>query len=56
MYILQILEDHGMLRPGRRGLGFGVGNEPIAAYAAGKSVAILATDLPPTADRSAGCA
>jgi len=42
-----------MLRPGRRGLGFGVGNEPIAAYAASRSVAILATDLPATADRAA---
>lgn len=52
MYILQVLENHGMLRPGRRGLGFGVGNEPIAAYAAGKSVDILATDLPANAPRA----
>jgi SAM-dependent methyltransferase len=52
VYILQVLENHGMLRPGRRGLGFGVGNEPIAAYAAGKSVDILATDLPANAPRA----
>jgi SAM-dependent methyltransferase len=53
VYILQVLEDHGMLDTGRRGLGFGVGNEPIAAYAASKSVDILATDLPASADRAA---
>ena len=52
MYILQVLEDHGMLQPGRRGLGFGVGNEPIAAYAASKSVGILATDLPANSPRA----
>lgn len=52
MYILQVLENHGMLQPGRRGLGFGVGNEPIAAYAASKSVNILATDLPASAERA----
>jgi hypothetical protein len=52
VYILQVLEDHGMLQPGRRGLGFGVGNEPIAAYAASKSVSILATDLPANSPRA----
>lgn len=52
VYILQVLEDHGMLHPGRRGLGFGVGNEPIAAYAASTSVSIVATDLPASAARA----
>jgi hypothetical protein len=46
IYILQVLEEHDMLRPGRRGLGFGVGTEPITAYAARCGVKILATDLP----------
>jgi hypothetical protein len=46
VYILQVLEHHGMLRPGMRGLGFGVGNEPIAAYAASQHAQVVATDLP----------
>ncbi len=45
-YILAVLEDAGMFRPGRTGLGFGVGREPITAYAAGRGCTIVATDLP----------
>ena len=52
VYILQVLEQHDMLRPGRRGLGFGVGNEPIAAYAASRQVQVVATDLPMTEPRA----
>ena len=43
-----------MNRPGRRGLGFGVGTEPIVAYLASTGSAIVATDL--AADASGGAA
>jgi hypothetical protein len=36
VYILQVLERHGMLAPGRRGLGFGCGHEPLAAAMAAR--------------------
>ncbi|MGH6981103.1 MAG: hypothetical protein ACREFC_07830, partial [Stellaceae bacterium] len=29
VYILQVLDEAGMLGPGRSGLGFGVGREPL---------------------------
>jgi SAM-dependent methyltransferase len=45
-YLLQALHEHGMLQPGRRGLGFGSGNEPLASYLASKGVASTVTDLP----------
>jgi hypothetical protein len=44
VYILQSLAVHGMLADGKRGLGFGVGTEPIAAVAAKRGAHILATD------------
>jgi hypothetical protein len=44
-YIAQVLWEHGMLRPGRRGLGFGVGHEPLAALFASYGCNIVATDL-----------
>src|SRR5260370_19674515 len=34
-FIAQALDDHGMLRPGKRGLGFAVGKEPLPAALAG---------------------
>lgn len=46
-YILQALARAGMLAPGLRGLGFGVGAEPLAAVFAARGVHILATDLEP---------
>jgi len=46
-YILQALARHGMLAPGLRGLGFGVGGEPLAALFAARGVSVLATDLEP---------
>ncbi len=45
-FIVQALLERGMLRPGRRGLGFGVGTEPITAYIAARGCEIVATDLP----------
>ena len=44
-YIAQVLACAGMNQPGRRGLGFGVGTEPIVAYLASTGSAIVATDL-----------
>lgn len=45
--IAQSLEDREMLQEGKRGLGFAVGTEPLAAYFANKGCKILATDLAP---------
>ena len=50
-YILQALARNGMLAPGMRGLGFGVGGEPLAALMASRGVSVMATDLAP--DRAA---
>jgi 2-polyprenyl-3-methyl-5-hydroxy-6-metoxy-1,4-benzoquinol methylase len=52
-YILQALETRGMLRPGKRGLGFGVGHEPLVAAMAQRGCEITATDLPADAARAA---
>ncbi len=46
VYILRCLECSGMLRQGKRGLGFAVGTEPVAALAAAAGCTIVATDLP----------
>ena len=51
-YILQALHMHDMVEEGRRGLGFGVGKEPLAAVFANRGVEILATDL--EADQAIG--
>ncbi len=44
--IYEALRQRGKLRPGSRGLGFGVGQEPLPAAFAKAGCAILATDLP----------
>jgi SAM-dependent methyltransferase len=44
-YILQSLSEMGMLAPGKRGLGFGVGNEPLVAVMAARGCEMVATDL-----------
>lgn len=46
-YILQVLAREGMMAPGLRGLGFGVGGEPLAALFASRGISVLATDLEP---------
>lgn len=46
-YIAQALSAAGALTPGRTGLGFGVGNEPLASLFAARGTRILATDLAP---------
>jgi SAM-dependent methyltransferase len=45
-WIAAAAEEAGMLAPGRRGLGFGIGREPLAAGFAARGVAVLATDAP----------
>ena len=45
-WLLQALAGRGLIAPGRRGLGFAVGREPIAAYLASAGVQVLATDGP----------
>lgn len=44
-YILQALEASGALQSGARGLGFGVGDEPLTAAFAARGIGITATDL-----------
>ncbi len=44
-WLLQCLERSGKLQPGRRGLGFGCGREPLAAAMAARGCEIVATDL-----------
>ncbi len=46
-YILQCLETKGKIFKNSKGLGFGVGQEPIVAYLAKMGCQILATDLDP---------
>ena len=50
--IARALDAASVVGPGSRGLGFGVGREPIVAWAAGRGSEVLATDLDP-ADRRA---
>lgn len=51
-YIIHVLDCLGMLGPGRRGVGFGVGREPLAAFFASRGCEIVATDLPPSAEET----
>lgn len=44
-FIAQALHERGMLAPGKRGLGFAVGNETLPSYFGSKGCEILATDL-----------
>ncbi len=44
--ITQALEERDMLRPGRTGIGFAVGQEPLPAMFAAKGASVLATDQP----------
>ena len=51
-YILQAAYNTGNLRPGRRGLGFGCGIEPLSSYLAACGVEVTMTDLAPGDARS----
>ncbi len=46
LFIAEALRERGMLAPGRRGLGFGVGQEPLVALFAADGPDIVATDQP----------
>ena len=53
-YTLQALFEHGCLSPDKRGIGFGVGTEPLASYFAALGQQVMITDLPPDDRRVAG--
>jgi SAM-dependent methyltransferase len=44
IFIAQALYERGLLRPGSKGLGFGVGREPMAALFASRGCEVVATD------------
>jgi len=46
VYIAQALHEKGMLNPGKRGIGFAVGREPLPALFASFGAKIVATDFP----------
>ncbi len=54
VYIAAALHERGMLRPGHRALGFGVGREPLADLFASMGVNIVATDQAPEAAQKSG--
>lgn len=45
-FIVQALKERGVLGPGCRGLGFGVGREPLPAYFRSLGCEVVATDMP----------
>lgn len=53
-YVLQAIYEHGHIREGARGLGFGCGVEPLPSYLAAHGVSITMTDLPPDEATEAG--
>lgn len=53
-YIMQALHINDMIEEGRRALGFGVGNEPMAAMLANNDVSVVATELAPEEAKNAG--
>jgi 2-polyprenyl-3-methyl-5-hydroxy-6-metoxy-1,4-benzoquinol methylase len=53
-FIVQALYERGVLAPGRKGLGFAVGTEQLAAIFASLGCDVLATDLDRKSAREAG--
>ena len=53
-YIAEVLDALGMIAPGRRGLGFGVGREPLISAFAARGVEVVATDLAPESSEALG--
>ena len=45
VFICKVLHERGLLAPGRRGIGFGVGSEPLPALFARYGSEVVATDL-----------
>lgn len=54
VFITQTVFELGKLKDGNRGLGFGVGAEPLSTYFASRGVEIMATDLDIEAARTSG--
>nr|WP_047166521.1 hypothetical protein [Sphingomonas sp. Y57] len=52
VFILRALEYYGALKPGSRGLGFGVGIEPLSSIFAATGCQVVATDLAADDDRA----
>jgi SAM-dependent methyltransferase len=48
-WIAAVLKKSGLLRKGTKGLGFGVGQEPLPVFFARHGIEVLATDAPATA-------
>ncbi|MEO7466507.1 MAG: hypothetical protein ABIV36_05810, partial [Sphingobium limneticum] len=55
-YVLQVIWQSGNMAPGKRGLGFGCGEEPLPSYLAARGCNITVTDLPPEDQRASGWA
>ena len=55
-YLFQALYEQDKLTPGKRGVGFGCSEEPIASYLASRGVSAVVTDLPAEDMRSQGWA
>ncbi|UBU62135.1 class I SAM-dependent methyltransferase [Acidithiobacillus ferrooxidans] len=53
-FIAQALREHGVLVPGKAGLGFGVGEEPLSSGFASFGSSIVATDLHTQESAAAG--
>lgn len=54
VFIVHHLRSHGVVAPGKRGLGFGIGTEPLPSLFAKQGATILATDAPPDIGIKAG--
>ena len=55
-FFLQNLYSYGMMLPGKKGLGFGCGEEPMPSYLANLGVDVTITDLKPDAREATGWA
>lgn len=53
-YIAEALDALGVLQSGKRGLGFGVGREPLVPAFAARGVDVVATDLDPESSEALG--
>jgi hypothetical protein len=53
-FIAQALQERGMLRQGRQGIGFAVGQEPLVALFCSLGAQVLATDFDPVEAGKAG--
>lgn len=56
VFIAQSLHERGMLSAGRKGLGFGVGSEPLSSAFAARGCTVVGTDQPPTRAAQSGWA